>query len=370
MSGLWRRWRPGRLDLYVAQCVLLTTLATWAVLVGFDVIFAFASELDEIGDGGYSVGHAVLFVVHTVPRRMYELYPTVALIGSLLGLGGLAASAELTAMRALGQSKLRIGLGALLGLGLLAGLMVVNAETLGPAGEQRAQQIVNEAKSRDLIVARYSGLWAREGRVFLNARSGAQRQDDAGLWTELQGVRVFEFDDQGRLLSLAQARVAEHRGGHWLLRDVVRQRFQARSVSTETLAEERWQSRIDDNALAAAVARPRYLSSAELSANIDYLRRNALDSSLFDNAYWGRWFYPLNVLALCLAALPFAFGSLRSGGFGKRLFIGIVLGIGFLLAQRLFTSLADVYRFDVRLAHALPPLAVLALSWGLFARRI
>ncbi|HEX5756648.1 MAG TPA: LptF/LptG family permease, partial [Arenimonas sp.] len=138
---------------------------------------------------------------------------------------------------------------------------------------------------------------------------------------------------------------------------------------TETLAEERWESRLEPKVVAAAVARPRYLSAAELSDNIEYLRRNALDSAAFDNAYWARWFYPLNVLALCLAALPFAFGSLRSGGFGKRLFIGIVLGIGFLLAQRLFASLAEVYRFDVRLAHALPPLLVLGLSWGLFARR-
>lgn len=360
----------GRLDRYLAFSVMAAVAATWAVLVGFDAILAFANELDEIGEGGYSLGHALLYIMHTVPRRMYEMFPTVALIGTLLGLGGLAARSELTAMRAVGFSKLRIGLGALLAVAVLTALMMVNAETLGPAAEQRAQAIVNEAKSRDLIVARYSGLWAREGRIFLNARSGAQRQDASGLWMELQGVRLFEFDEEGRLLSLAQARIAEHRGDSWVLRDVVRQRFQARAVTTERKDEERWQSQLDDQVLAAAMARPRYMSAAELQANIEYLTRNGLDSTAFANAYWSRWFYPVNVFALCLAGLPFVFGSLRSGGFGKRLFIGIVLGIGFVLAQRLFTSLADVYKFDVRLALALPPLAVLALSWGLFARRI
>lgn len=362
-------WRAGTLDFYLARTVLLTTLATWAVLAGFDLIIAFASEIEDIGKDGYSLGHAVLYLLHTVPRRLYELFPTVALIGSLLGLGGLAGRSELTAMRALGYSRLRIGAGMMLALVVITALMVINAEILAPAAEQRAQTILNEAKSRDLIVARYSGLWAREGRLFLNARTGAQRQDAQGLWTELQGVRLFEFDAEGRLLSLAQARTAEHRHGAWLLHDVVRQRFQKRSVKTERLAEERWDSSMDDQVLAAAVARPRYMSSAELSSNIDYLRRNSLNTGEFENAYWSRLLYPMNVLALCLAALPFAFGSLRSGGLGKRLFIGIVIGIGFLLVQRLCASLADVYRFDVRLAHLLPPVLLLAMSGGLLARR-
>ncbi|HEX5757171.1 MAG TPA: LptF/LptG family permease, partial [Arenimonas sp.] len=254
-------WRPGRLDRYLARTVLLSTLATWAVLVGFDVVTALVGEFDEIGQGGYSIGHAVLYVVHTLPRRAYEIFPTVALIGTLLGLGGLAASSELTVMRALGLSPWRIGAGAVLSLMLLTALMVVNAETLGPAAEQRAQAIANEAKGRDLIVARHSGLWAREGRVFLNARGGAQRRDESGEWIELQGVRLFEFDADGRLLSLAEASSATHRDGSWLLREVVRQRFEARAVVTETLPEERWQSQLEPKVVAAAVARPRYLSA-------------------------------------------------------------------------------------------------------------
>ena len=77
----------------------------------------------------------------------------------------------------------------------------------------------------------------------------------------------------------------------------------------------------------------------------------------------------MNVAVLCLSALPFAFGSLRSGGFGKRLFIAIVIGVAYLLAQRLVVSLSDVYRFDARVAYTLPPIALLGLCWGLFARR-
>jgi lipopolysaccharide export system permease protein len=348
--------------------VLVSTLGAWAVLVGFDLLSAFVNELDEIGQGSYTLSHAVLFTAYTVPRRMYEVFPTVALIGSVLGLGGLAARSELTAMRAVGMSRLRIGLGALLSVMALTVLMVVNAETVAPFGEQSAQSVVTQAKTGDVVVARVSGLWVREGDVFLNARDGANRRTDGVEWTELRGVRLFEFDGQGKLLSMAEAKTAEHRGAKWLLRDVKRSTFGERSVTTESLAEEVWESDLDDRALAAAASRPRYLSARELGRNIEYMQRNGLDAKAFENAYWGRWFYPLNVLVLCLAALPFAFGSLRSGGFGKRLFVAIVIGVAYLLAQRLVVSLSDVYRFDARLAYLLPPL-LLGLSWGVLARR-
>lgn len=361
--------RPRIVDLYLARSVLVATLATWVVLLGFDLITAMVNELEDIGQGGYTLSHAVLYTAYTVPRRMYELFPTVALIGCVLGLGGLSARSELTAMRAVGMSRLRIGLGSLLALALLTGLMMVNAETVAPVGEQSAQGVVNSAKSGEVVVARVSGIWVREGRVFLNARDGTRRQTDGVDWTELRGVRLFEFDEDGRLLSMAEAGTAEHRPEGWLLRDVKRSRFGPRSVQNETLPEERWQSGLDGQALAAAASRPRYLSARELERNIEYMQRNGLDSKAFENAYWARWFYPLNVAVLCLAALPFAFGSLRSGGFGKRLFIAIVIGVAFLLAQRLVVSLSDVYRFDARLAYLLPPVALLALCWGVFARR-
>jgi lipopolysaccharide export system permease protein len=361
--------RPRIVDLYLARTVLVTTLATWVVLLGFDLISAFVNELDEIGEGGYTLSHAVLYTAYTLPRRMYELFPTVALIGCVLGLGGLSSRSELTAMRSAGMSRLRIGLGALLSLGGLTLLMMLNAETVAPRGEQSAQAVVNAAKTGDMVVARVSGLWLREGNVYLNARNGVRRETEDGDWTELQGVRLFEFDDEGRLVSLAEARLAEHREDGWRLRDVKRARFTGRSVASETVAEENWETGLDVETLASAASRPRYLSAVELQRNIEYLERNGLDAKASRNAYWARWFYPVNVAVLCLAALPFAFGSLRSGGFGKRLFIAIVIGVGYLLAQRLVVSLSDVYDFDARLAYLLPPVALLGMCWGIFARR-
>jgi len=357
---------------YLARSVLVATLATWAVLLGFTTMVDFYGELRDVGKESYTLSHAVLFVMLTTPRRMYDLFPTVAVIGSLLGLGSLAARSELTVMRAVGLSKLQMGAAALIPLLLLTAVMALNMETIAPAGEQRAEELAN-SKSRQMIMARYSGLWAREGNLFLNARGNSAPHVNKATgerWVELEDVRLYQFDDKGKLLSLAHARRAEHRREAWTLFDVERTFFEPRSVRVEKLPTEQWKTTIDDSTLAAQLARPRYLTSAELRSNIEYLRRNRLDSAKFESAYWEHWFYPYNVIVLCLATIPFAFGSLRSGGFGKRLFIGILIGIGALLVQRMFAGLSDVYRFDVRLAYLFPPLVILGLSWGWLARKV
>lgn len=356
-------------DLYVARVLLGTVLLTWMVLIGLDAVMAVVTELGDVGTGHYGFGSAVAVVALSIPRRAYMLFPTAAVIGALMGLGQLAASSELTALRALGLSRRRLSIAVAGSLAVLTALMVVNGETLGPWGQKRADSLKASAKSNDMIVAQYSGLWAREGDTFLNAQTGQERGKGGDRYLELQGVRLYEFAKDGRLESIARAASAEHRPGGWLLHDVKRTWFDARSVSETEALEEHWASKLDETALAASVARPRYLPASELSRSIAYRKRNGLDASEYEEHYWGRWFYPLNVLALCLAAVPFAFGSLRSGGLGKRLFIGIMFALCFWLLQTQFVQLAGVYKFDYRLAYLIPPAIMLAVSAALFRRR-
>src|SRR5690606_26338285 len=146
-------------DVYVGRVVLGTVLATWAVLLGLDfIIGGLMPEIGDIGQGNYTFGSALVYVLYTLPRRAYFLFPTAAVIGTLMGLGQLAATSELTALRALGLSRRRLGLAVAMALAVLTALMVVNGETLAPWGQRQADALKATARSKDLIVARYSGL--------------------------------------------------------------------------------------------------------------------------------------------------------------------------------------------------------------------
>ncbi|MBO9718465.1 MAG: LPS export ABC transporter permease LptG [Pseudoxanthomonas sp.] len=362
--------RPRLYDLYIGRVVLATVLLTWAVLLGFDVVMLLSGQLDDLGKGSYDIPTALAFASLTVPRRAYSIFPYAAVIGSLMGLGQLAATSELTALRALGLSRRRLGASAAAALAILTLLMVVNGETLAPWGQSRADQLKASAKSNNAI-ARYQGLWAREGDTFLNAIDGEERIVAGRRTLTLRDVRLYRVDADGSVQSLTRAAVAEHGADGWRLRDVRRVAFgfSPGSATEQRVAEEGWDTRLDPDVLAAGVTNARNLSAAELRASIDYRTRNNLDAREFEDIYWSRWFYPLNVLALCLAAVPFAFGSLRSGGMGKRLFLGIVFALGFMLLQMQFSRLAGAFHFDYRIAYALPPVLMLTISWWLFRRK-
>ncbi|HET9483108.1 MAG TPA: LPS export ABC transporter permease LptG [Xanthomonadales bacterium] len=353
-----------RIDKMIATTVLSAVGLVWAVVLGIDVLFSFARELDEIGRGDYTLGAAITYIAWTIPRRAYDLFVWAAIIGGLLGLGTLAPTAELTAMRAGGMSKLRICLSVVAVVAVLMAFVSVVGETAGPYGESRAQALATGAISKDLIASGKTGLWAREGDSLINAKRG---RDDADGTTLFQ-VRVYEFTEAGRLLRITAADRAEHRGGRWVLLDATRMVFGEETVETEQLARAEWASTLDPRLLTLSIVRPRWLAASDLSANIDYMRRNQLDAGPFESAYWARVFYPFNVLILAFSVLPFAFGALRSGGLSKRLFIGVVVAITWYLFQRAVVDIASVYGVDYRLAHLLPALIV-GTAAGIYFRR-
>jgi lipopolysaccharide export system permease protein len=363
--------RPMRFDLYLGRAVFGTVLLTWAVLVGLDVVMAFSGEFKDVGNGGYTLGHAAAWVLYTVPRRAYTFFPTAAVIGSLMGLGQLAATSELTALRALGLSRRRLSVSVAIALSLMTAVMVLSGETLAPWAQDRADNIKASAKSgQSLASSRYSGIWVREGDTFLNAISGDEQLLPAGgTRLVLSDVRLYKIAEDGHLASLTHAGTVEHGPEGWMLHKVRRDTFGERSATRTTAESEKWDSQLDAAALATGMSKPRNLAARDLRTSIEYRKRNGLDARDYEDIYWSRWFYPLNVLALCLAAVPFAFGSLRSGGMGKRLFLGILFALGFWLLQLFFGRMAGALKFDYRIAYALPPIVMLFVSGMLFRRK-
>lgn len=261
---------------------------------------------------------------------------------------------------------MRICASVVLGLGVLTLAVVLLGETLGPYGERKAQALQLAAKSRDVALARGGVLWARDGGSVIGARHGRAHGSQGEV--DLDGVRVFEFDREGRLVALTLADKAEHIRGEWTLRGLRRTEFGEGSAMSSKAESKQWQSSLDPGVLATSIIKPQYMTLRDLGQNIAALDRSEQDASTFRDAWWARVFYPLDLLVLVFCAMPFAFGTLRSGGLSKRLFIGIVLTLGFYLLQRAIVSIGAVYGLHPALANLVPPLILVALATGYFRR--
>jgi lipopolysaccharide export system permease protein len=371
MSGAFRQrtWLK-RADLLIGVTVLGGLLLTWLVLTGLDACTQFAGQIGDIGRNGYTLGDAVIYILLTIPRRAYEWFVFSALIGCLLGIGALASTGELTALRAAGMSKLRISVSA---LGLVAVLLVgvfVLGETLAPAGEQRAQEIQLQRTEGHLRVGQGSGLWERDGNAVINAKAALMHIRHGRPEVELADVRIFGFDDAGNLTSFRRAKLATQHGKQWVLHDVRDSIVSPAGVQSSMHAAEAWQTSLDPEVLetSSSVMHPEYLSLRDLSRNIAYMRANRQNPGVYINAWWERLFYPINTLALVFCALPFGFGALRSGGLGKRLFLGVLLAIAWYFIQRAIISIGTVFGLPALLVNLIPALLLLAIAWWYYRR--
>ncbi len=354
-----------RTDWLIGTQVLAAIALVWLLLIGFDLVQNFAADASGAGKGGYTVGTVAQSLAWTMPRRAYVLYVYAAVIGAVLGLGSLAATSEITAMRAGGLSKGRIAGSALLAIGVVLALVVAMGETLAPFGDHRAEQIEAGAKEKDLIGTGKNGLWKREGNQLIHALHG--RVGKNGV--ELADLRVYGFDDGGALTSITSAKRAAQVDGQWHLYDLSRQQFGHEQISTTTAADELWPVILEQRLLQVSIVKAENLAVTDLRLNIDYLERNQMNADEQRSALWQRIFYPLEVLLLAACTLPFAFGALRSGGFGLRLMIGVVVAIVWQVFARSVVTFAGVYHVDHRLAHGLPCAFLLIVAVSYFRRR-
>jgi len=356
-----------RADRLVAMSVLGSLLTVWLVLTGFDAVQQFLRQLGHVGKNGFTLSNAIVYVSVTFPRRAYEMFGNAALIGGLLGLGGLAGTGELTALRAAGMSRLRIAGSAVGVIAVLIVGVVILGETAAPWGDQQAQSMDLRARSHG-IGATSSGLWARNGDSIINARGTMLKQKDGVSSVQLADVRVISFSPEGQVSQLLWAKTAEHDGKQWMLHGVRSQTLDATGVHTRSMPSERWDSRLNPQVLAQSVIQPQYLSMRDLRRNINYLEHNGENAGSYAVAFWTRALYPLNVLVLVLCAMPFAFGALRSGGLGKRMFIGMLLAIGWYFLQKAMVNFGTVYGMSPLLANLLPAVILALAAWFYFRR--
>ena len=217
-----------------------------AVLLGFLGLFAFfdlINELDDIGQGGYRLPQAVLYVLLGLPSHIYELMPVAALIGCIYALAQFAQNSEFTAMRAAGMSR-QLALRGVLVLGvLLAVLTAVAGEWIAPMAEQRAQQVRMDVLGKGAGVGAFrSGLWLKDSvrgpdgqRLQTRFVNIGTLEADGGL----SKVAIHEFDTDFRLTAVIHAEHGRYQPAHngqassWRLEGVETTRFNVSRTQTE-----------------------------------------------------------------------------------------------------------------------------------------
>ena len=343
---------------YLAKEVVLSALLVLAALLMLWVFYDMLAELGSLK--ALNTAQFLILVAATVPNHLYELIPVAALIGTLFALAQLASNSEYAVMRTSGVSTMQVA-GVLLSVSLVAaGFVFVIGEYVVPQAEKLIVRVRAFSGARPLVARAFdSGFWFKDGNTFINI--GSVLPDGA-----LKTVRVFEYADGTNLARTLFAEGATFQGGQvWNLDKVTETTFAegtgagvgasfAPGVTIQQQAQRVWNTVLTPNMLSVLQIAPERLSIAGLWEYITHLQNNQQDSRRFEVALWGKFFYPLATCVLMLLALPFAQIQQRSAGIGTRIFVGILLGLVFIVCNRLFSYLALLHEWPPFLGAILP----------------
>ncbi len=343
---------------YLAREILAATALVLVAFLGLFAFFDFINELEDIGKGGYTLYQAVVYVGLTLPARVYELMPIAVLIGTLYALATLAKNSEITVMRASGMSNSAL----MRSLGLIGavfvGLIFLIGEYVAPPAEAAAEEWKLTATQATVSQQLRSGLWVKDGRLVINVRTLMPDRT-------MRNARVYAFDENYTLVSISEAARGIYDGaGEWKLLEVSRTRFLGDRTEVERLPEIRWRSELTPEVLGVLMVSPEHMPFAKLWAYISHLRDNNQNADRFEIALWKKLIYPFAALVMMALALPFGFTHDRMGGASARIFLGVMLGVGFHLLNGLFSNLGMINAWPPIMAALTPSLIFLgAAAW-------
>lgn len=352
----------GILTQYMMRTILTSTALVLVVLLALAGLFEFIAELDDT-QAGYQTPQVILFAALRLPNLAFEMLPVAALIGSLLGLGALAGNSEIIVMRSAGLSVIRLaGMVAMSGLVMLV-ITGLIGEFIGPPLDLYARDMRMEARYEQDDARLGNATWVKDGPVYLHL-------ERVNSEFEFGSIYLYRFNDDHELASIAKA---ENSGideeDNWILENLHETRFSDNGVQVaeSTVAVESFE--VNAELLGSSLAKPLSLSARGLYVYIDYLKRNNLDAAQYESELWYRASRTMTVLVMPILSLAFVFGSLRTGGAGGRLMIGVVVGLAYYLASETLANSGQVFNLNPALVNWLPS-AVLCMATVVALARI
>lgn len=359
------------------------------VLVAFLALISFmdlTSELPDVGKDGYEIQHAFLYVLMLVPGHVYEVMPVAALIGTIYTMAQFASSSEFTIMRASSMST-QMAAAMLFKIGVVLVLITfIFGELITPRTAPWAERIRLSAQGASVSQQFKSGMWTKDvvrsdgvkgevtGTRFFNV---SQFRPDG----RLVDVKLYEFDNNFRMRSLITAKSGVFEGKNkWRLEDVTETLFsnsatpdaqslatfgqETSAVTTRKHASMALTSEITPKILLVSSADPERMSANELAVYTRHLAENRQETDRFKIAFWKKLIDPFAIFVLMALALPFAYLHTRSGGVSLKIFIGIMIGVSFILINTLFSHLGLLSTWPAFFTAVAPSLLFLLLALG------
>lgn len=347
---------------YITADLVKATFLALFVLVALFSFFSLIDQLEEAGKGHYGVPQVLLYVLLTTPKLAYELFPIASVIGSMAVMGMLAQNYELDVIRTSGVSNFALA-GVLARSGvILVILSIIIGEVIAPVAEEKAQHMRSVAMTEQITLKTKYGFWGRDGNNFINIRKILPGN-------QVEQIYFYEFDNDNRLRSSIYAESADYVDGRWLMKNISQSVISEDKVTLRRLKLAEWESLLNPEMINFIIVKPQFLTIWGLVHYISYLKQNAQNSLLYEQALWAKLIRPFSIIAMIVLAVPLVRGNTRFNAVGQRVFIGALIGIVFHICNEIASHLGVVYEIDPSISVTAPTLILIVIIFFLLRER-
>jgi lipopolysaccharide export system permease protein len=311
------------IDRHIGSSLLRSFGLVVIILVVLISFLELLSQMNDVGKGNYLVGDVFLFIGLTLPRRMLDLMPISTMLGSVVALGLLADHGELLAMQAGGISVQRICWSMFASGTILMLFTALLADMVVPPLDQLARKKRAHAISGSDFTITKQGFWSRRDSTYIHVgktHSGNVAND----------LDIFEADEKGRLKTYTHAREANiQNNNQWVLRGITRKTFTDEGIKTTRMPSLILASFLSPEQVGFLAIPADSLSSSDLYQYAEAMRENGQNTDRYVLALWRKLSVPLSTGAMVLLSLTFVFGFTRRITAGKRVMMGLFVGVAF-----------------------------------------
>jgi lipopolysaccharide export system permease protein len=344
---------------YVSRTVFMAIIATLLVISSLDFVFGLIGQLNKVNDA-YTIMEAVIYMALLMPGHIYDFIPYSCLIGVLAGLGLLASTSELVIIRSAGVSVARIVWMALRPAMLFIFVALLIGEFAAPYAERMAEARKDFLR-HNWVKPLPEKVWSRESGNFMYVEAVKPN----GI---LQGITRYQFDEQHQLVSASYTETANYDEGKWTEHNILVSQVDENGLNHSHIESRNWETNMTPQLFNILASEPDELSMRDLHYYVNYLEQQQLTASSYSIAFWQKCLQPLAIASLVLIAISFIFGPLRSVTMSQRIFSGVVIGVVFLLLQKLLGPSSLVFGFSPLVAVLIPIMLCILIGFMLLRR--
>ena len=314
---------------------LFILLGFVALVLLFDVLSNADDIVNKFGGGGWPL---LRYMMYRLPGTMALAMPFAVLIGALLTLLGLAQNNEIMALKSTGMSFYRMMLGFLpIGIVIAAGHFLLTDQITPRALRALAlhEEATRQVRPGGVQQPLSNAVWIRDRDMLI--RADRVVRDGSLLWD----VEIVKRDARGIMSERRFAKRAQWADRKWTLSEIKVLKIKEDNREIETIDSQVWDTTLRPSDFANQSIPPNQFSAGDLrqltaSAGIG-------SRPVYVYATWlqKRFALPVVCLLMILLAAPVSAVTLRSGGTGLRMAIGVGLGFLYFVADGLSTAMGE-----------------------------